>query len=295
MPYATIPDCDLYYETGGEGTPVVYIHGGFASLDTVLHNLKPFDWEWERDFASEFYFITDDRRGCYRSSSPDTGYDLRSQVDDLTGLLNHLQITTAHIIGSSAGGPIALLFAATQPQRTRSLILVGTALDLFPADEPGSDIVRHHLTILERDGVEAAFDRRPSEVEVTFGELWDQAEAIARGSLDAYLERQQQWRAQAQNLPREQRIHYYVTELRNMQAHMAFDVRPYAKLVQAPTYVTHGSNDQMVSLADAQELAQAIPTAQLVVVPRGPHSLMIRDAQARQRVMAFMHEVDRRS
>lgn len=128
---------------------------------------------------------------------PDTGYDLWTQVDDLTGLLNHLQIARAHIIGSSAGGPIALLFAATQPQRTCSLILAGTALDLFPVAEPGSDIVRQHLVILERDGVEAAFDQRPSEVEVTFGELWDQAEAMARGSLDEYhecYEKYKQWR-----------------------------------------------------------------------------------------------------
>jgi pimeloyl-ACP methyl ester carboxylesterase len=131
MPYTSIAGCNLFYETGGEGAPVVYIHGGFASLDTVLRDLKPDDWGWEHDFAAQFYFIAYDRRGCYRSSSPDSGYDLMTHVHDLIGLLDHLQIGSAHIIGSSAGGPIAVLFAATQPQRTRSLILVGTALDLW--------------------------------------------------------------------------------------------------------------------------------------------------------------------
>jgi pimeloyl-ACP methyl ester carboxylesterase len=292
VPYTSIAGCDLFYETGGQGAPVVYVHGGFASLDTVLRDLKPGDWSWERDFAAQFHLITYDRRGCYRSSSPDRGYDLMTQVHDLTGLLDHLQVANTHLIGSSAGGPIALLFAAAQPHRTRSLILVGTAFDLFPLGEPSSEIVRQHLGLLERDGAQAAFDQRPSGVEVTFGELWDQAEARARGKLDEYLARQQHWRAQAQQLPRAQRVHYYVTELRSMQAYMALDVRPYAPAVQAPTYVIYGSNDQLVPLADAQELAQAIPAAQLDVIPGGSHGLMIQDAEARRRVMAFMHAVD---
>ena len=111
---------------------MVYVHGGFASLATVLRPLNPFDWGWEHDFAAQFHFVTYDRRGCYRSSSPDTGYDLLTHVHDLTGLLDHLCIAAAHIIGSSAGGPIAIMFAATQPERVRSLVLTGTALDLFP-------------------------------------------------------------------------------------------------------------------------------------------------------------------
>ncbi|HEY3228400.1 MAG TPA: alpha/beta fold hydrolase, partial [Roseiflexaceae bacterium] len=113
-------------------------------------------------------------------------------------------------------------------------------------------------------------------------------------SLDEYLERQQQWRTQARQLPRAQRVHYYATELRSMQAYMAIDAHAYAKAVRAPTYVIHGSNDQMVPLDDAKDLAQTIPSAQFDIVPGGPHSLMIRDVDARRRVMAFMHDVDAR-
>ena len=74
----------------------------------------------------------------------------------------------------------------------------------------------HSLGILERDGAEAAFDQRPSAVEVTYGELWDEAEARARGTLDEYVERQRGWRVMAQQLPKSQRVHYYATELRSM-------------------------------------------------------------------------------
>lgn len=92
MPYASIKSGDMYYEMDGTGAPVVYVHGGFASLDTILRDLQPYDWEWEHDLAAQFHFIAYDRRGCCRSSSPDTGYDLVTQTQDLTGLLDHLNI-----------------------------------------------------------------------------------------------------------------------------------------------------------------------------------------------------------
>lgn len=292
MPFVSSGDCQLYYEVDGNGSPVVYIHGGFASLDTVLRDLKPYDWTWEAHFAQHFTFITYDRRGCYRSSSPSTGYDLFTQVNDLVALLDHLNVPSAHIIGSSSGGPVSILFAATQPHRTRSLTLVGTACVLFPLGEPGSDTVRQHLTILEHEGAEVAFDQRPSAVEVTYGELWDEAEAQARGTLAEYQARTQDWRERARQLPREQRVHYYTTELRSMEAYMMVDVCSYASSVTAPTYVLQGSNDQLVPVEDAQILAKAIPSAQFELIVGGQHSLMIHDAKARERVMRFMHSVD---
>ncbi len=295
MPYASVNNCQLFYQTADQGTPVVYIHGGFASLDTLLRARHRIEWDWEHDFAATFQFISYDRRGCYRSSSPDSGYDLVTQAHDLAALLDHLMIERAHLIGSSAGGPIAMLFAAIHPAPTRSLILVGTAIDLFPLGEPGSDLVRQQLVILERDGAEAAFDHRPAGVEVTFAELWDEPEARARGELDAYRRRQQQWRTQAQNLPKAERVQYYATELRNMQAYMTTTIPAFAAAVNVPTYIMHGSQDQMVPLADAQQLARIIPGAQLQVVAGGSHTLIARSADARRQVTTWIQQVETRS
>lgn len=287
MPYANVNSIRLYYQEAGQGTPIVYIHGGFAGLDTVLRDNA---WDWERDFGSLFRFITYDRRGCARSDSPDLGYDLVTQARDLAGLLDTLEIPAGHLIGSSAGGPIAIYFAALYPHRARSLILIGTALDMFPVGEPGSDAVRKQLVILEREGAEAAFDQRPAGIEVTFNELWDEPEAIARGKLDLYRSRMTNYRAQAQALPREKRVHYFATELRSMQAYMTSEIYGYAQAVTVPTYVLQGSNDRMVPLPDAQRLAQEIPGAQLLVVDGGAHSLMSTSPFARERVMDWVRQ-----
>src|SRR5205814_175495 len=136
-------------------------------------------------------------------------------------------IEAAHVIGSSAGGPIAFTFAAIYPKRLRSLVLVGTAIDLFPAGEPGSDEVRRQLVVLARDGAEAAFDQRPAGVEVSFNELWDEPEAVARGALEAYHAAVQRRRDLAQSLPKTTRVHYYATELRSMEAYLSTGLGAY--------------------------------------------------------------------
>jgi pimeloyl-ACP methyl ester carboxylesterase len=281
----------LYYEHSGSGPPVVYIHGGFASLDTVLCNLT-YAWTWENDFAAKFHFITYDRRGCYRSSCPNEGYELANQARDLECLLDPLQIPSAHLIGSSAGGPIAILFAATQPQRVRSLALAGTGLNLFPQDEPISDVIRRHVGLLEQQGAEAAFHQRPDGVEVTLGILWEIDEMKERGQLQEYWQRHRSWVKQAEQLPKAQRIQHYAAELKNMKAYMDVDLYPYAKQVTVPTLVIHGSNDREVPVAWGEELARAIPTARMHIMQGHSHSLVIRHVEVRQAVISFIQQTE---
>ncbi len=290
MPYVRANNIQLYYQEAGVGAPVINIHGGFAGLDTVLRDNE---WDWERTYPDFFRFITYDRRGCGRSASPDEGYDLVTQARDLAGLMDALQIESAHLIGSSAGGPIAWYFAALYPARTRSLVLVGTALDMFPLGEPGSDLVREQIMLLEREGPEAAFDARPTGIEYTFNELWDEPEAIARGKLDLYRSRVASYRALAAQVPRETRVHYYATELRSMQAYMTSEIRAYAKAVQAPTYIMQGDKDQMATLKDAQDLARTIRGAQVEIFKNGPHSLLAQDVHARDRLGAWVTRIEK--
>jgi pimeloyl-ACP methyl ester carboxylesterase len=288
MPTIKVNGFDLYYQAGGEGEPVVFVHGGFASLDTKLRAILPNDWMWEWEFAHHFHFITYDRRGCWRSSSPDGGYELTNQAEDLECLLDDLGLQSIHLIGSSAGGPISVLFAATRPDRVRSLVLVGTGPNLFPAGNPPSDTIRRQIQLLEREGPEAAFEQRPAGVEVSLEVLWELEEEKARGSLSEYLTRQQALVAKAGQLSRADRIRYYAIELKNMKAYMDIDIRPYARRVAAPTLVIQGSNDKVVPLEWAQDLAGEIPSARFFMIEGGSHGLLFRNPEARQAAIQFI-------
>ena len=76
-----------------------------------------------------------------------------------------------------------------------------------------------------------------------------------------------------------------------MGAYIEADIRSYAQRVIVPTLVIQGARDQLVLLAWAEELAQAIPSAQLAIIEGGSHSLMIRHAEARRQVMDFMQKI----
>jgi 3-oxoadipate enol-lactonase len=292
VPTFNTNDVTLYYERAGEGAPVIFVHGGFANLRMAMSELKPYDWTWEADFASRFDFVWYDRRGCYRSSRPKDGYDLDKQVSDLEQLLDHLGLKSAHLIGSSAGGPIEMLFAAARPERVRSLVLAGTGLELFPADDPITPIIREQLQILRQLGSEAAFDKRPDPVEVSLDVLWEIEEEKVRGTLATYLAHQRKLAEQAKQFSRAERMEWYAAELSNIGAYMDFHLEPCAKQIRQPTMILHGSNDKVVPLTWGMRLARSISDSVVEVVQDGSHSLIMRDPNARQQAIQFVEQAE---
>ena len=290
MPVTTVNGFEMYYQVAGLGEPVVYIHGGFPSLESVLLDLPRdgTDWGWERDFADHFQFVSYDRRGCFRSSCPEDGFELSDSVRDLELLLDELGLSSVHLVGSSAGGPIAILFAATKARRTRSLTLAGTASNLLRSDDDVAKVVIEQIAHLTKLGPEAAFDRRPDGVEVSLGVLWEPPERAERGTLDEYWEAQRLLNSLAEEIPRTTRVRRYAAELSAMKGYIDADVAQYAGDVRVPTLVLHGSNDRTVPVEWGRELARTIPKARLEVFDGASHSLVIRDPRARQRVIDFI-------
>lgn len=288
MPYAHVNGFDLYYETGGQGVPVVFVHGGFPSLASTLNDFAQWTWTWENDFARRFNFTWYDRRGCYRSSCPQSGYDLENQALDLASLLDAFHIPSVHVIGSSAGGPISIIFAALWPHRVRSLTLAGTGLNLFPEGDPVSDLIRQQITILDNEGAEAAFEQRPAGVETSLEPLWIVDEMQARGRYAEYLEREQQLTQQVQAISLAERARYHAVEMRSMQAYMRDDLQNFASRLTCPTLVLHGSDDREVPLAQGEELAQTVPNARMHIIPGGGHSLVHRSDEGRRVVIEFI-------
>jgi 3-oxoadipate enol-lactonase len=121
---ATINGLDIHHEIQGEGPPVVFIHGLGATSNV---------WYAQRTTLSKYYqVIVYDRSGCGRSQRAREGYSVDAWADELAGLLDHLAIPSAVVVGHSLGSMVAQRFAGKYANRTRALVLAGGEAELGP-------------------------------------------------------------------------------------------------------------------------------------------------------------------
>jgi pimeloyl-ACP methyl ester carboxylesterase len=120
----------LAYRQVGKGRHVVLIHGLAANQAFWhLNVLLPL----ARDYKVTVY----DLRGHGRSGMPPQGYSSRDMASDLHGLLDHLHIPQANIVGHSFGGVVALHFAHLYPEWVQSLTIVDSRVRaLQPTQSP---------------------------------------------------------------------------------------------------------------------------------------------------------------
>jgi 3-oxoadipate enol-lactonase len=278
----------MRYTLRGAGPTLVYVHGGFASLGRVLRDPDPDAFRWQDDMAARLRLVSYHRRGCELSSCPHDGYDLANQVRDLEALLDHLDVGAAHLFASSAGGPIALLFAATRPHRVRSLVVQGSTLSILrPGDGVRERALAGHRLLLSR-GPAAAFAARPLGGEVWLTSAWDRREAAADDRLAACLDEERVLAARAARLPRRTRIRYHAAELRNLYAYADGVPAGVAARVRAPTLVLHGARDQVFGPERGREIADAVAGAEFELVPDAGHGPVFSSRVARDRAMEFV-------
>jgi pimeloyl-ACP methyl ester carboxylesterase len=119
MPKVPIDGFQLYYESAGDGEPLVLIPG-FASGSSL----------WLRQagaLSHHFRVITFDPRGVAQSDKPEGEQTISMLADDVAALLTFLDIESAHVVGVSFGGFVAQEFALRHPQRLRRLVLCCTS------------------------------------------------------------------------------------------------------------------------------------------------------------------------
>jgi 3-oxoadipate enol-lactonase len=117
MPVSTANKVEAYYETAGEGPPLLLIHA------------LPFDhhlWMYQvARYASWFRIIAVDVRGWGRSGKPRSAFSLRDMCADLLGVLGDEGIEQALVMGCSIGSKMALTLAIDHPEIFKGVVLVG--------------------------------------------------------------------------------------------------------------------------------------------------------------------------
>jgi 3-oxoadipate enol-lactonase len=124
MPTVHVNGIDLYYETLGEGEPLVLIPGLATDVSEYRRIIAA--------LAERYQVIALDNRGAGRSAKPDVPYSIEMMADDTAAVLDALGIDQAHVLGTSMGGRIALALALQHPEHVKSLILVSTGAKVPP-------------------------------------------------------------------------------------------------------------------------------------------------------------------
>ena len=290
MPKKMINGFGMYYQVRGDGFPLAFIHGGFGGMTSTL---APRSEPWVATCLDAGYrVITYDRRSAGRSDYPDDGYTLESFARDLRELLRHLNVERAHVMGSSAGGPIALTYALHYPETVKALVLIHTAPALL-AEPRAVERMRARLELLEREGPEAAYEAGRSQP-LGLQELLRRRAAAAGVDAEAMAQAAgvaQAVRERVEQSSREDRVRWFAGETRNYSAYLGVDLTPRLGELTMPTFVIHGDADSIVPVQGGYALAERIPNAELRILPGEEHGLMGRPTAAPAAIVDFLRKV----
>jgi pimeloyl-ACP methyl ester carboxylesterase len=258
--YARSGDVSIAYSVLGDGPfDLVWTPGALSHLDFVWE-----DQERARFFgalASFSRLILFDKRGTGLSDRVAGIADLETRMDDIRAVMDAAGSESAVVCGASEGGPMALLFAATYPERVRALVVYGS-LPRFVrgANFPWGEPKHQYLAEYEADA-----------------ENWG-SEEIAR----EWLESQGMDTSPEAVRQRARRDRIVISpgallQLARMNAEI--DVRPVLSTIRVPTLVVHRTEDH-IPVEGARWMAEQIPGARFVELPGGPHMPYLGDWEA---------------
>ncbi|MBS0212033.1 MAG: alpha/beta fold hydrolase [Proteobacteria bacterium] len=262
--YARSGNVHIAYQVVGDAaTDLVFAHGWMSHAEAQWS--FPEIASFLRALASFSRVIVFDKRGCGMSDRAGKGATMVERMDDLRAVMDAAGSERAVIFGVSEAAALAMLFAATNPDRTAALISYGGyARRIWSADYPWAPTVaqrQQYLEMVRRDwgGPMDLSSFAPSRAHDK-----DFVERFA-----AYL-RQSASPGTAVNLAR---LNTYV------------DVREFLPKIRVPTLVLHRVHDTDPQVEEARYIARHIPGATLSVLPGRDHWPFVGDPRRLIRAM----------
>jgi pimeloyl-ACP methyl ester carboxylesterase len=268
--FCRVGNIDLCYETFGDpADPAMLLVMG---LGTQMLG-------WNEDFCARladrgFHVIRFDNRDIGRSTrlsdfrSPTlvqllrrdkraAAYTLAEMAADSVGLLDHLGIERAHVVGASMGGMIAQTLAARRPERVLSLVSIMSNTGSRWNGQPAARVYAKFLR--EVPPGRAAYVDQAAELFAVIGSPgFDRDEAELREMLGAMYDRGHDPRASGRQLAAILASGDRTAELRT---------------ITAPTLVIHGTADRLVAPSGGRATSRAIPGARLMMIEGMGHDL----------------------
>ena len=268
--FCDVGDATLCYETFGDpGDPAVLLIMGLGTQMVA----------WHEDLCNEladrgFHVIRFDNRDVGRSTSFDharppgrveimrrrprsPAYDLSDMAADAAGLLDHLEIDAAHVLGASMGGMIAQMLAAEHPERVLSLVSIMSNTGSMWNGQPALRLYPALLRPPPRDR-EGYIDA----MVLLFGTIGSSG-----------FKRDEEELRRLAGVSYDRGVNYRGTQ-RHLGAILASGDRAGAlRKIQAPTLVIHGKADRLVRPSGGRATAKAVRGARLQLIEGMGHDL----------------------
>jgi pimeloyl-ACP methyl ester carboxylesterase len=251
--YAQSGDVSIAWQRYGnaDGVPVIAIPPLATSIELA----------WELKSAAHFFerwgafadVVQFDKRGCGGSDRIEGAPGVEERMDDIRAVMDAAQIERAALLGLSEGGSMAMLFAATYPERVSALVLQGTFA-----------CVRWHP-----DYEFGAVDEVASTIGTLLAESWATPDTLM---LPLFIPSQIGDEAFLRWLLRFQRAAATPGMIRRlMDLNVEIDVRHVVETIQCPTLVLHAADDPLIYPAHGRWLADHIPGARFVTYASADH------------------------
>lgn len=252
-----------HIDTGGDETPLVVVHGLFGSADNWRSHLK----QWQRRHR----VIAVDLRNHGRSPHV-AGMNYEAMADDLLALLDRLEVESAHLLGHSMGGKVAISLARRAPHRVASLIVADIAPLAYGHD--------HDSVFAALRRVEAGEPTNRREADALLAEHVE--ESAVRLFLATNLERDDEGILRLR-IGLDEIQDDYDTLMREPAGEGAFD---------GPTLVLRGAHSDYVTDEMLPALRDVLPRAEIETLQAG-HWLHAEQPKAFQEaVNAFLERVE---
>ena len=260
MPKAAINGVGLNYQDAGAGEPLLLLMGFGDSIAAWSAQIPA--------FTARHRAIALDHRGTGDSDSPEDGYTIGRFADDAIGLLDHLGIDRAHVLGYSMGGRVAQDMAARHPERVGAIVLAASAAKANPLNVYS---LRAGAYLYRRFGPEAA---------AAFGPLISFTHRYFEDHLEALTDRLGAPPAHPMA------PHAYEGHVRAIERH---DSTPILERITAPVLILMGDREWLNPVSDAEIMLSGIANSRLQVLEGGGHGFLWETPEAFNRaVLAFL-------
>ncbi|HXN73983.1 MAG TPA: alpha/beta hydrolase [Candidatus Acidoferrales bacterium] len=230
----------IYWDEQGSGEPLLLIMG-LSYPSYMWHRTRPI-------LAKNYRTIALDNRGVGQSDVPPGVYSIALMASDAAAVLDAAGVDSAHVFGVSMGGMIAQEFALQYPKRVRSLVLGCTA-------SGGPHAIQAEPAALQTLTRQGMTPEEAKEAIIPF--IYD--EGTPRKRIDEDMAIRMKWYPTPQG---------YMSQLHGIIAWEA-----YSRIAQitAPTLIIHGETDRLVPAGNSKLIAERLPHAKLVLIPRASH------------------------